>query len=92
MAITAYFQPKSLSPDQYDDVLNKLDDAGLSAPDGRVHHMSGIGEDGTIWVLDVWETPEHFEAFGEILMPIVSELEIDVGEPMITPLHNYIGS
>jgi hypothetical protein len=80
-----------MSPDQYDEALNKLDDAGQSAPPGRVHHISGIGEGGTLWVLDVWETPEHFESFGEVLMPIMSGLDIEMGEPMITPLHNYIG-
>ena len=91
MAITVYFPPANLSPDQYDEALNKLDDAGQSAPDGRVHHLSGMGEDGTLWVLDVWESPEHFEAFGEVLMPILGELGVEMAEPMITPLHNYIG-
>ncbi|MGI9556399.1 MAG: hypothetical protein ACR2N5_00495, partial [Solirubrobacterales bacterium] len=67
-----------------------LDDAGAGDPDGRVHHISGITEDGKIFVFDVWETPEHFEAFGETLMPILGDLDVDPGEPVITPLHNII--
>ena len=91
MAITVYFQPEDLNRDQYDDALNALEDAGHGAPEGRVHHVAGVSEGGQVWVLDVWESPEHFEAFGEVLMPILGELGIEMGEPMITPLHNYIG-
>ena len=92
MANTVYFPPSDFTPDQYDEALNKLDDAGAGAPDGRVHHISGIGGDGNLWILDVWETPEKFEAFGEVLMPILGEIGHEPPEPMITPLHNYIGA
>jgi len=91
MAITVYFPPADMTRDQYDDALDKLEDAGLGEPDGRVHHVAGLDENNSVWVLDVWETPEHFEAFGETLMPILGELGVEPGEPMISPLHNYMG-
>ena len=38
-------------------------------------------------VYDIWESPETFQAFGEVLMPILAEVQIDPGEPAIMPIH-----
>jgi hypothetical protein len=89
MAITAYFQPKSMTAEMYGEALGRLEAAGKGAPDGRLNHVSG-GEGDQLWVLEVWESPEQFAAFGETLMPILDEIGIDVGEPMISPLQKQI--
>jgi hypothetical protein len=44
--------------------------------------------DGQIRVFDVWESMEHFQAFGATLMPIMSKLGVDPGEPQIMKVHN----
>ena len=38
-------------------------------------------------VYDVWESPEAFQAFGEVLMPLITKVGIDVGEPAVMPVH-----
>jgi len=38
----------------------------------------------------VWESQEKFEAFGATLIPILTGLGVDPGEPMVAPVHNVI--
>ena len=38
----------------------------------------------------MWESQEAFEAFGATLLPILAELGVDPGEPMVAPIHNII--
>lgn len=87
MAIAAYFEPKGMTYEQYRDIHRKLDAAGhgLREQHGRLHH-SCFGEDGSLMVYDVWESPEAFEAFGKVLGPIMAESGVDAGEPMVMPI------
>lgn len=89
MAIGIYFAVQAMSPDKYDDVIQKLQDAGQGAPAGRTYHAAFEGEGG-LHVFDVWDSQESFDAFGETLMPILAEAGVDPGEPMISPVHNII--
>jgi hypothetical protein len=41
-------------------------------------------------VFDIWESQEKFEAFGATLVPILSGLGVDSGEPMVARVHNVI--
>jgi hypothetical protein len=41
-------------------------------------------------VFDIWESQEAFEAFGATLLPILSGLGVDPGQPMVAPVHNII--
>jgi len=88
MAIGAYFSPKGMTLEQYFEIHRRLEAAGvgLREQSGRLHH-SCFGEDGSLMVYDVWESPEAFEAFGQILMPILADLGVDVGEPAVMPIH-----
>jgi hypothetical protein len=38
-------------------------------------------------VYEIWDSPESFQAFGEVLMPILAEVGIDPGEPAVMPIH-----
>lgn len=89
MAIGIYFAAQGMTPDKYDDVIQKLQDAGQGAPAGRTYHAAFKG-DGGLQVFDVWDSQESFDAFGETLMPILAEAGIDPGRPMISPVHNII--
>jgi hypothetical protein len=86
MAIAAYFHPKGMTLAQFNEVHRLLQESGQDDPTNRIHH-SCIGEDGDLMVYDVWETAEAFQAFGEVLMPIVAKVGIDVGEPAVMPVH-----
>ena len=59
------------------------------APAGRVYHCA-FEADGLIQVFDVWESQESFEAFGATLVPIMTELGADAGQPMIATVRNII--
>ena len=38
----------------------------------------------------LFDSKEHFEAFGAKLGPILSEMEMDPGEPEVIEIHNII--
>ena len=89
MALGFYFGSGSFTPEQYDETLKRLEAAGAGAPAGRLHHVA-LEVGGQIRVFDVWESQESFEAFGETLMPILSEFGADPGQPDVTPIRNII--
>ena len=89
MALGLYFQPSSFTPDAYDSAIKKLEAAGAGAPKGRLYHVAMLHE-GSIQVFDVWDSEASFQAFGETLVPIMTELGADPGEPSISPIHNII--
>ena len=89
MPLGLYFTPSSFTKERYDDTLKRLEAAGAGAPAGRLYHFA-MEADGLIQVFDVWESQESFEAFGATLVPIMTELGADPGQPMISPVHNII--
>jgi hypothetical protein len=89
MAITVVFTPASMTTTQYDEIIKRLEQAGAGTPAGRLYHVCyGSGEQ--LRVTDVWESGETFEQFGQTLMPILQQLGVDPGQPMISPAHNII--
>jgi hypothetical protein len=87
MAIATYFHPQSLTAQQYDEAIRELEAAGAATPAGRVHH-SCFGPDNGLMVYEVWESPQAFEDYGSVLMPILQKLGIDPGTPDVMPVHN----
>jgi hypothetical protein len=41
-------------------------------------------------VFDIWESQADFDAFGPMLMPILSELGVTLNPPMVAKVHNVI--
>lgn len=89
MALGLYFTPSSFTKAKYDDALRRLEAAGAGAPAGRLYHVA-LESDGLIQVFDVWDSQESFEAFGTTLIPIMSELGVEPGDPQVSPVHNII--
>jgi hypothetical protein len=89
MALGLYFTPSGFTTEKYDQALRKLDEAGAGAPEGRSYHVA-LETNGEIQVFDIWESQEAFEAFGQTLVPILNDLGVDPGEPMVSPVHNVI--
>jgi hypothetical protein len=89
MALGFYFSPKSFSKEQYDEAVKRLDAAGAGSPAGRLYHFAFPGEGG-LNVFDIWDSQESFDKFGETLVPIMTELGSDPGEPTVVEIHNMI--
>ncbi len=89
MALGMYFTPSSFTPSDYDEAIKRLEAAGAAAPAGRLYHVA-LEKDGKIEVFDVWESEELFQAFGATLVPILAEVGVDPGEPLVLPVHNIV--
>ena len=89
MAISVYFEPKGMTLEQFNDIHRRLDEAGDGHNPHRLHH-SCFGEDGHLMVYDIWDSPESFQAFGAVLMPILAEVGVDAGQPMVMPCQKLI--
>ncbi len=91
MALGFYFAPQSFTVEQYDEAIRRLQAAGAGSPPGRSHHCAFAGgTGGGLHVFDVWDSQESFDKFGETLMPILSELGADPGQPRVVEIHNVI--
>jgi hypothetical protein len=89
MAIGLYFTPDGFTPADYDEVIKRLEGAGAGAPAGRRYHVA-LETDGQIRVFDVWDSQESFDEFGKTLLPVLSELGVDPGQPGMSNVHNVI--
>jgi hypothetical protein len=89
VAIGLYFTPSGFTKDKYDEAIRKLEETGAGTPAGRTYHVA-LESDGAIQVFDIWESQDAFEAFGQTLVPILSELGVDTGQPMAAEVHNVI--
>lgn len=89
MALGIYFMHGGFTPEKYSQTISRLADAGQGSPKGRTYHFA-LESEGMIQVFDVWESHDEFHAFGEVLMPILTDLGVDVGEPMVATIHNVI--
>jgi hypothetical protein len=89
MALGIYFTPSGFTPARYDEVVKRLEDAGAGSPAGRLYHVA-MEADGQIQVFDIWDSQESLDAFGAALVPIMTALGADPGQPMVSKVHNII--
>ena len=89
MALGIYFVHQGFTPEKYESAIKKLEAAGAGAPKGRSYHVA-LESDGAIQVFDIWESQAHFEAFGQTLVPILTELGVELKDPMVATVHNVI--
>jgi hypothetical protein len=89
MALAFYFTHDGFTPEKYAQAISKLEAAGAGAPKGRTQHIA-LESDGAIQVFDIWESQADFDAFGPVLMPILSELGVGLNPPMVANVHNII--
>ena len=89
MALLMKFTPKGMDTHGYREALKQLEAAGAGMPAGRLYHI-GFNEGGAFKVIDVWESQETFNAFGQTLIPILQKLGIDPAQPEIYEIENII--
>lgn len=89
MALGIYFAHEGFTAEKYENALKQLEDAGAGSPKGRTLHVALDSGQG-INVFDIWESQEEFDAFGATLVPILTELGVTLGEPMVATVQNVI--
>jgi hypothetical protein len=97
MLVLGIHHVPSLTQERYEEVVRRLTNgkARLQSPsdvgvEGLLAHAAGQGEDG-FWVVDVWESQEAVDRFGEMIGPIARAVGIE--EPMaIFPVHTFVST
>jgi len=89
MSFVVRFTPPSLSSQQYDEIIKRLEAAGEGAPQGRLFAVA-FGPKDALGVSDVWDTRENFDRFAQTLMPLLKELGVDPGTPELIEAYNII--
>lgn len=89
MSILVRFTPPSLTAQQYDESLRRIQEVGDWPPEGLEYHVF-FGSEGNLRVSEIWDSQEQFEAFGERLMPVLAEVGIEPGEPELLEVHNIV--
>ena len=90
MRIVARFAPASLTRDQYDESVRRLQDTEDQWPPHGMEYHVFFGPEGSLRVSEIWDSREQFEAFGERLMPVLADIGIEPGEPEVLEVHNII--
>ncbi len=79
-----------MTAERYDAVLPTIEASGEWPPKGLEYHVAFVA-DGSFRVSEVWDSREQFEAFGERLMPILTQGGVELaGPPEIIETHNTI--
>ena len=86
MAIGVVFDGGHIPRDKYDEALALGGDAVRDQP-GRSVHVCLERGDGFM-VIDVWDSPDEFERFGEtVIGPVIGQLGLDL-TPEVMPVHH----
>jgi hypothetical protein len=89
MSIVVRFHPANLTAERYDESHPKVEAAGFP-PDGLDYHVC-FGSADNLTVSEIWDSREQFEAWGEKLMPVLTESGIEFsGEPEVFEIHNLV--
>lgn len=91
MAVAFEMRFAGATLEQYDEVVRRMGyPPGGSGAQGGLFHWVTKTDDG-IRIVDVWETPEHFESFAqETMRPMVASIGITTEPEVKTyPVHNY---
>jgi hypothetical protein len=80
----------SLTAEKYDETQARIEASGDFPPDGLELHVAFMAG-GSFRVSEIWDSMEQFQAFGEHLMPILTESGVELeGPPEIIEIHNII--
>ena len=77
MSVVVRHQPTGLTREKYDEVSRRMEESGAWPPDGLDMHVC-FGSDGELRVSEIWDSEEQFRTFSERLMPVLSEVGVEV--------------
>jgi hypothetical protein len=97
MAVVLVHEGPSLTQERYEEIVRKLTDgkSRMESPsdwpvEGLLVHAAGQGKNG-FRVVDVWESEEACNQFGEVLAPILKEVGVDV-PPELYPAYAFVSA
>jgi len=96
MAVVMVFQGGGLTQQRYAEVVRKMTGKDrMESPsdwpvEGLLVHAAGQGPSGFRFV-DVWESEEACNRFGEVLAPLLQEVGIDA-PPELYPAHAFVSA
>ncbi|HEX4518914.1 MAG TPA: hypothetical protein VH063_04960 [Gaiellaceae bacterium] len=77
--------------DVYDDMTTKMPaHAGDDSEHPVVVHIAGVNEDGSMFIADLWESPEAFGAFAESQIAPAADERTGEIKPKVTPVHRVL--
>ena len=81
MAIARIIETR-ITPEEYDQMRERL---GIvdTPPPGASFHVAAIGEDGKVRIVEVWDSREQAEAWGEKVSAAREEAGVGEGPPSI---------
>ena len=91
MSIVVRFNPTNLTTEQYNESIRRLEAAELAwPPEGLEFHVL-FGSEGDLRVSEIWDSQEQLQAFGEGMMPILTDVGVEFSSaPEIFEVHNTI--
>ena len=89
MAVVLRFTSENLTPERYEQIKTKLEEAGAGSPAGRLYHVC-FGDPNSLRVSDIWDSQESFAKFGETLKPILEEVGVTNSNIEFFEVHNII--
>jgi len=91
MSIVVRFSPTNVNREKYDESIRRLEQAGLwPNPAGLELHVA-FGDENNLRVSEIWASKEQFQAFGDGLMPILTDIGIEFsGEPEVFEVQNLV--
>ncbi|TDD97953.1 hypothetical protein [Flavobacterium cellulosilyticum] len=84
--VMVQFDFPEMTAKQFDKIWQDIRVKGHGNPSGLEHHAAAISEKG-MKIIDVWESEDKFNKFGNTLMPILAQNGIIPAKPVILPLH-----
>jgi hypothetical protein len=95
MAVVGVFESPTLTQEQYEQVVSRITGGKtrMESPSdwpvpGLLVHVAGQGARG-FRVVDVWESQEAFDRWGETLAPVLQEVGVQV-QPDIYSTHAFV--
>lgn len=87
--IVVHFNSGAMTTAQYDQIIVELQKVTTFPPAGQMAHFCYQTTEG-LKVIDVWESAEAFNTFGQKLMPILQQMGLGSSQPTIYSLYNYM--
>jgi hypothetical protein len=91
MAFLYKFDMTPMRSQTYEDLLIKLEAAGMEAPPGRLCHVT-YGDPDQLRVIDVWDSSQNFHAFADHLGAAKADLGVILHEPDVSPIYDVVAS